>query len=222
MSAFDVKASQGNVSEIPPAGAHPAVVVAVVDLGTHREVYKDDKKGEREALVRKVFICWELTAERCAGFNRNHVIGREYTLTFSPKSKLRQMLEGWRGKKFNPDEAFNLGKILGQPCLATVTHGKSNAENTYAKLDSVAPVPKGLQVPKPGLTPFLWEIGQGEFPNQTWLPYTFYNGERKPLKDVIEKSAEWRQLAGGAAADGNGAPKGELVSAGAGTDEIPF
>ena len=187
------KATASGTSEVPPAGNHPAVLVAMIDLGTHMETFKDDKKGtSKDALVHKLFLCWELVTEKMSGMKDvNHVIAREYNATFSPKSKFRLMIEGWRGKAFSNDEEFDPKKLLGQKCLISVKHKTSQQGNEYAQIDGVAPVPKGMVVPAGHRAPLLYEIGDKVPPTQDWLPFTFYNGERVPVMTVIERSREY-------------------------------
>ena len=57
MSAFKNKASSGGGDfAVPPAGSHPAVMVALVDLGMHTDTYQGDTTTNR-----KLFLVWELT-----------------------------------------------------------------------------------------------------------------------------------------------------------------
>src|SRR5579859_3411511 len=126
MGMWDQKVPDaGGDFEIPPAGNHPAVLIAMIDLGTHTE----DFQG-KQTEAHKVFLVWELTEEKCAGYNRNHVIGRDYTLSLHEKAGLRKMLEGWRGRKYNTGEEINVSKVLGQPCFLNVSH-KTKEDRTY-------------------------------------------------------------------------------------------
>lgn len=214
MSAFKIKAtSGGGGTEVPPAGNHPAILVAIIDLGTQETSYKDTK-----SWIRKVYLIWELTTEKIAGTkDRNHVIGRDFTFTFSPKSMLRGIIEKWRGKAFNADEEFELDKLLGRPCMLSVAQETSKNDNLYAKVDTVTAVPKGLNVPKATYTPFMWTLDDGDAPTQEWIPYLY----GKSVKEVIGKSKERSEKLNREAAVAVGAP----VDNGGwheGPDEIPF
>jgi hypothetical protein len=201
MNKFKMRATAGGSgegSEIPSDGPQPAVLVAIIDLGTHEEVFEDKKKGgTRTVNLRKVFLVWELTAERCAGYDRNHMIAAEYSYTFSPNSKLRKMIEEWSGIKFAPDQEFDLDALLGKKCVVNVVHGTAKSSgNKYAQVGSLARPHKSMNVPDPGAVPFLWAIGDKEpIPDFPWMPYTFYDGSRVPVKTVIEHSLEWKKLA---------------------------
>src|SRR5579859_1912968 len=133
---FTVKAKAGGGTEVPPAGNHPAVLVALIDLGTQRTEYNNQVSWQR-----KVYLVWELTTEQVAGTTNNHVIGRDYTLTFSSKSLLRGLIEKWRGRGFAENEEFDLSKLLGQKCLLTVIHKTSGNDRLYAKIECISSVP---------------------------------------------------------------------------------
>lgn len=178
MSAFNVKASSPKSGDMAQAGSHPAVLVAMVDLGTHEDEYQGKKSRHRKA-----YLVWELTAEAS-----HQVIGRDYTISFAPKAALRGLVEKWRGRAFAENEEFDLSKILGKPCLLTVVHGTSSKGNPFAKIDGVSPVPKGMPVPPPSRTPFSWEISGKDLPAADWLPFIY--GEA--VTDVIRRSEEYR------------------------------
>lgn len=213
MSPWKQKATTaGGATEIPKAGSHPAVLIGMIDLGTHEETFEDKDKGTSKTVdMRKVLFAWELTAEPISGHKdgRNHVLVRDYNAVFSQRAALRKMVEGWRGKSFIDDEDFDLQKLLGQKCMVTVKHGTSSKGNTFAKLDGIAPVPKGMAVPEPKIKPFAWAIGDGEFPDPQWLPFLY--GEA--VRDKISRSKEIK----------NGE---EPVNAGVGAeteaDQVPF
>jgi hypothetical protein len=195
-TAFKGKATNksSGSSEVPPAGAHPAVLIAVIDLGTHQDEYNG-----KPTYLRKGLFVWELTAEKMSGTTgRNHVLGRDYTIgsgdgvVLGPKSGLRKMLEGWRGKPYGDGEDIDIVAPLGRPCVLTVKLGKSGKGNDYAKIEAVAPVPKGLNVPPAArCKPFAWEIsepGVGLPGDWSWLPYVY--GEK--VEDIIKSSYEYK------------------------------
>jgi hypothetical protein len=201
-SPWSMKATAGGGGDrdnfVPPAGTQPAVLVAIIDNGTHREVYEDKEKGtSREVDVRKLALVWELPTRKISGYkDRNHVVAKGYTFSTGPNSKLRQLMETWRGKKYAEGENMDLGEILGQPFLLGLTHGTSAAGKKYARIETVAAVPEGMTVPPPLHTPFRWAIGDGPYPNPDWVPYLY--GE--PVRDIIARSMEGRaakQAAGG-------------------------
>lgn len=226
MSIFTQTAKSGGNGEgfeIPPAGSHPAVLVALVDLGTHDEEFTDEKTGAKKTkAMRKVYLCWELTGAKLSGSTMNHVVGRQYTLSLGKSAALRKMVEGYYGKPIPDGTPFDFTKLLGRPFLVSVVH-KPNAtgEKTYANFAGAGPVPQGLAVPKGQRKPFSREVTATD-PLPDWLPYVY--GEK--LADIIARSHEVKgkpkaapqpeaqPIAAGVVEDQGGALDGE--------DEIPF
>lgn len=209
MGIFNMKAKAPDAgTETCPAGTNPARLVAMIDLGTHEDDYQGKKNQSR-----KIFLVWELTGERMSGYkDKNHVIGKQFTLSFGAKSSLRKMVEAWRGKPFADDEQFDLSKMLGQPCLVGVNHVPSKSgDKMYAKLENVTGIPKGLTVEPAKYPVTCWDLESGNpFPALDWLPYLF--GE--PLKDVVARSPEWKARHGGGQSSNGHAGQGEAVPAG--------
>lgn len=121
-------------------GTHLGVCSMLVDLGMqYSEVYKKSQ--------RKVLIGWELPDETIEidGEMKPRVLSKRYTANLSEKSNLRKDLASWRGRDFTPEElkAFDLKNIVGASCLLTVIHSK-NGEKTYANIQSVVKLPKGM------------------------------------------------------------------------------
>jgi hypothetical protein len=133
-----------------PQGTHLAICYMVIDLGKQRDEYQG------QANVRhKIYIRWELPNERVEWDDKDNVhregpssIGKFYTLSLSEKANLRGDLEAWRGRAFTPEElaGFDVSKLLGVPCMVTVTHKDSNGR-IRDNVAGVAGVPKGM--PKP-------------------------------------------------------------------------
>jgi hypothetical protein len=198
---FKVKANNsggdGNF-ELPPAGSQAAVLVGLIELGHHENDYQGQSKGFQP----RVFLVWELAEKKSDG--SPFVVGRDYTQSLGKKANLRSIVEKWRGKTLGDDEEYDLTKLIGKPCLLSLVHKQSQNNNTYAKIDGVGALPKGMAPPKATLTPVTWEIGPDkEPPAEDWLPFVY--GE--PVKTVIERSREFK--------DGF-----EEVPAGAGDDDV--
>ncbi len=208
MSPWKHKASSGTGTEQPPAGNHPAVLVALIDVGTQENEYQGVTNWQHRA-----FFCWELVTEKMTGpQGANHVIGKDLTLSMNAKSKLRGYVESWRGKKLADDEEFDIQKLLGAKCLLTVTH---NAKG-YAQIDGVGAVPKGMTVPAAKRPNFLFELSDdpelGAIP--AWVPKLY--GE-----SIAEHIGRCRELTGKgepAIAGATNAPASSAAEA----DETPF
>lgn len=163
--------SAGEFDKAPP-GNHPAVLVAIIDLGVQENEYQGVKRYDERA-----YFCWELTSEKSTT-GKNHLIGIDLTVSMNEKAKLRKWIEAWRGKKLVEGEDFDITKLLGQKCLLSVAE-----KNGYPKVEGVGAVPKGMNVNAPEHTPILWDIDadEGKTPIPEWLPWLY--GSK--LADVV-------------------------------------
>lgn len=133
-----------------PQGTHLAVCYMVVDLGKQREEYQGQQRVQH-----KIYLRWELPNERIEWDDKDNVhrdgpasIGSFYTLSLHEKSTLRGHLEAWRGRAFTAEElaGFDVAKLLGVPCMVTVTHKEANGR-IRDRVTSVSGVPKGMTRP---------------------------------------------------------------------------
>lgn len=133
-----------------PEGTYLAVCTHLIDLG----IQHSEKYGKS---AHKVQLGWEIPGEtvELEGDVVNRVIWGEYTTSLHEKSKLRQILQSWRGRAFSTDElgGFDMINILGKPCQVQIIHQKS-ADNTktYASIAGIMAVPKGTRVEAQGST----------------------------------------------------------------------
>jgi hypothetical protein len=194
--ALKIKVSNqasGEGFDVPPAGSHPAVLVAVVDLGTHTEDYKG-----KEKQTPKILLAWELTAERKPGSTRNFVVGRDYTANLGEKSNLRALLKNWRGKDLVEGEEFDFGApaaqhgCLGRKCLVNLVHKVATGSGrTYARVENISALPKGMTVPSGQYDPFSWDMDSdnlADLETRDWLPFLY----GRPVVDVIRESREYQ------------------------------
>ena len=130
-------------------GLHPAICSGVVDLGMQpgSDMFP---KPKRQVYLR--FDCvdeqieYEKDGKALSGPAR---CGATYTLSLGEKSKLRPLLESWRGKKFTDAEldGFDVSRLLGAPGQVQILHTHKNG-NTYANVQTIVPFPKGVDKPK--------------------------------------------------------------------------
>jgi len=134
-----------------PQGTHLAICNMVVDLGKQRKEWQGQERVRPE-----IFIRWELPNERLEWTDKDGhpkegpmVIGQTYTLALNDRANLRRDLEAWRGRAFTPDElkGFDVAKLLGKPCMVTVTHNEKQGR-IYANVSGVAGLPKGIEKPE--------------------------------------------------------------------------
>ncbi len=217
MSVFDVKptksAGEGGTWEIPEADNHLGCLVALIDLGTHREAFK----GEEAKDTHKIYLLWELTEAPMSGTDRNHLIGQRYTLSLNEKAGLYKMLKA-AGERMVDGEPFPLRSLLGKPVLVTVNHTPPNKEGkVYADFGGFSQLPKAMKNQKvtPKVTPFFWEMPTqpgttaGSVADKAlqlleaipFLPRIY--GQKIP--EIIVQSKEWRALEGRAPLPATGA-----------------
>jgi len=149
--------------EVVPAGSHAAVCVGLVNLGNQDTEYQGVK-----SVKRQIILGWELCSEIISGTTNRHIITEMYTLSLDEKAKLAIMLKSWRGKPVLAGEKFDVRKLLGVPCLLSVTH----SEGGYAKLAGVSQLPKGMRADKPKRELVVCGIDEeSEIPE--WLPWSY-------------------------------------------------
>lgn len=178
---------------VAPSGSHVAVLVGMVDLGTHSKEFKNDDGTVSAKDYRSVFLVWELTDEADPSHRgHNFLLSKEFTLALGTKAALRPVVEVWLGRKLGDgEEVPDLSKMLGSKCMLTVEHGQSKSSGkTYANVKGVGPVHKSLAVPPAKREPFLYAIEDGDFEPPAWLPQWSY-GEK--IADKMTRSKEYRR-----------------------------
>jgi len=118
-----------------PEGVFSANCVDLVDLG----VVKDVRNGQ-ERLLRKLKLLFETEYRDEAG--KAGMIGKTFTASLHPKSKLAGFIASWRGRPVVPGETIDLGKMLGASCTLVISHRQSAVSRTYATIDAVSKLTK--------------------------------------------------------------------------------
>lgn len=128
----------------PPAGSHVARCYRIIDLGTQTSVWKGSEKKQR-----KVLISWELPDAlipdgKLAG--KPFSVSERFTASIGEKSKLRAVLESWRGRQFTKEEEarFDMKNIIGAPCVVNIVHANNNGK-VYANIASIMPLLPGMK-----------------------------------------------------------------------------
>ena len=224
------KATTGGADfDLCPAGNHPAVCIGLIDLGTHYECFQ----GGAEKKVRKVMLLWELEAE-VEGKDKRLFVGRDFNiglndkgeLVYGDKSNIRKLLETWRGRAYNPDEEIDPEAVVGKACLVSIKHKPTQKGKSYAQVDSVGSLPKGMTALKPSKAKVLYSADSDEgAPGEDWLPRVF--GEK--VENVLQRSLEWGGTGRKEAGGGSREPVGAGVGSGPvdpppdeDSDNIPF
>lgn len=119
-----------------PEGLHQAVCVDVVDKGL-----VDGPWGPKPTIQ----IRWQLEqADEATG--KRFMVVANYNLSLNEKANLRKILKGWRGRDFTAEElkGFDLEKLVGANCQLQLIHNLSDNGRTYANVQTVVPIGKGM------------------------------------------------------------------------------
>lgn len=182
--ANNKKAPADGEYEKAPTGTHPAVCVAILDMGTQVQEFQGKKTDQH-----RLFFVWELVTEQMKGGN-NHVVGIDLTLSLNEKAKLRQWIEARRGEKIVDGTDYDASDELGKPCLLTV----ANNDAGYPKVNGMSGIPKGLVVGAATYTPIVRTledyIADGAVTLPEWIPWLY--GES--LTDHIMRCKEFNGI----------------------------
>ncbi len=128
----------GNSTNFTPApeGTHQAVCVDIIDNGMIETQW-----GKKH----KVTIRWQVNEKMEDG--KPFIVQKRYTASLNEKAVLRHELEAWRGRAFTFDELaqFDLDTVIGANCLLAIVHKKGDKGGTFANIQSIAPLIKGMK-----------------------------------------------------------------------------
>lgn len=166
----------------PPVnpGVYISVCVGVVDLG---EQYSEKFKK----YSNDVKIIWELSGETVEvdGEQKPRQLSRDFTVSDSKKSKLRQFLSSWNGKQYADEEFRELDIFdqLGKACQLSVVLSESGE---YANVDAVMGLPKGIPSPSPVSPLVRWDMDQWDDKLFQTLPDW--------MQEKLKKSTQYQKL----------------------------
>ena len=127
-----------------PEGQFPMVCVDVVDLGVNVEQFGDQEPRE----AHKVALVFASGATHETG--ELILVTTEMTLSMNEKANLRKFLQAWRGKSYSEEQAkagVPLHKLAGQAALVSIEHVTTRKGRQFAKLATIAPLPKAMPAP---------------------------------------------------------------------------
>jgi hypothetical protein len=209
MSSLRTPQSNEGGFEPAPAGWQIARCFAVIDLGTHF----DEKWDKETHLVR---VGFELPKTK-RNDGKPFAIFKRYTLSHHEKSRLRQDLEAWYGKKFstgalNKAGGFDLAKLIGREAFVNITHSESDNGNVFANIAAIGPLPPDMECPAPINESVVFSLQ--EFDSDVFATLT------EKTQDQIKESGEYKVMTGQIKA-----PNRQPVAAGNFSDldyDIPF
>ena len=132
--AFKMKPSAaGGDFEPAPAGAHRAVCIQVLDMGTQETAFGPKRQAR---------LTWEIDEKMDNGLP--FIVSKLYTMSLNEKANLRKDIESWRGKALNDDEEFDVTSVAGKSCMLTIVHNEKD-QKRYANVSAVSKLPKGME-----------------------------------------------------------------------------
>lgn len=178
------KAENGDYEMIAP-GTYAARCYGIADIGSQLTTF---------GVKHQIMFFWEFPTElmqRGTNAGKPFVISAVYNLTSGgggKKSAMVKMLESWRGQPFSEEDYknFEIGRVLGVPCLIGVVHNENADKNrTYANISSIMLVPKGMEV----------SGGINERFYFTFNPYSNSEFEKMPewVREKVKKSPEYAE-----------------------------
>lgn len=179
-------------------GQFAMVCVDVVDLGIKVETFQTQEPREVHKVA-LVFASGEAQGDDLT------IVTVEMTLSANEKANLRKFLESWRGKSYTAAQAeagLPITKLYGQAALVSIEHVTTRKGRKFAKITSIAPLPKAMQSPNGNI---LQRYGRPKF--------------------LTDKKAEYaRDLAKHRATVGEEIPVGELPDSidDSPDDDLPF
>jgi outer membrane biosynthesis protein TonB len=182
-----------------PAGTFPAVLIGIIDIGTHLKTFLDGRQAE----TREVDLVFELDELRPDG--TRHLIGVQASMTLREGSKLRELIENLLSAALDNGPSFDVADLLGRACLVGVAQLESRKGNAYHKITTVTSLPRGMPAPQPQNELVFYHTSMGPPPPiLETFPHVFEGGQLKPLLAVIESSVERQgQRARAAGTNGN-------------------
>lgn len=173
--------SEGNGDyKLPASGVTMARCYRIIDLGSQETSFK----GQSTGMKRKVLFVWELLGDEMMDDGRPFTIQKKYTLSLHENSALFAHLNSWRGTPFTDQDllGFDITKVLGAYCLLNIVHTK-DVEKTFANIDAIMPVMKGMNKPE-GINPLVkFEIENPDMEVFKILP--------EKVKAMIMAAPEW-------------------------------
>jgi hypothetical protein len=181
--------NDGGNYERPPVGAHPAILVALIDLGTRTQTFQGQSQDRH-----KILFAWELTAEADSK-GQNFIVSGDFTLSLHKKSGYRPFIEGWIGRTLADGESFDPVQLLGQPCQVTLAEGMTGGGKKYIEVTSACKPMRGLTVPPATKPTFIFlfdeQLSSSSDPDiPDWVPMIY----GRKVADDIKESHEWSNL----------------------------
>lgn len=128
--------------EQAPVTTCRALLYGMIDVGTHKTPYLDEKTGEPK-YQRQIAFMFEMDDDERMSDGRRFSVTGWYTRSLDPKANLRKMLESWRGVPLHEGEEFDLSKVHGKTCLLSTklnTRGNTTVGSVNKPMKGMEPL----------------------------------------------------------------------------------
>ena len=149
--------------EVPPAGMHQARCIGLESYGyVKSDLFPETKPSPKMGIV------WELLGITSSD-GQPMTVRQTYTRSLHEKSKLRPVLESWRGKSFTDAElaAFDLEKVLGAHCSIMISTGKNKDGQEVYKVLAITPMQGEANAPSLMAT-YIWDCIEHGLHGEHW------------------------------------------------------
>ena len=188
MAIIANKPESNEFAKVEP-GTYIARCYSMIEIGTVLNEFNGETKERK-----MVSITWELP-EELAVFHEEkgpepYVVSKSYTLSMHEKSTLRKDLESWRGRGFTEAEAakFDITKLIGVPCLITITHkpGVQDPTKVYATISAISKLMKGQECPP--------QVNKTRILSYDNFDWNIFESLSEFMKEKIKSSQEFKTL----------------------------
>ena len=175
--ALTLNPSAGGDFKVLPAGNYPGRLVEIIDMGTQPETYEGVTKN-----AKKVRLGWEICdVDERRDDGKPFVVRRKFTASLHERSGLTKVLKAWG--VYKDGEPLNFASLIGKPCMLAVSH-TVEGDQTYVRIETVAPVPKGMAVIEAETEPIVFDL---DAPDADILA-----GFNEKFAEVIKSSPEYK------------------------------
>lgn len=135
----------------PEPGTCIAALTGLIDLGT------EPASNPEFTARRRLMMRWELDQEMKDG--RRFIVNQWASVSFHERSKLRGIMESWRGRAYKPGEVMNPKAALGRSAMVNVVIN----DRGYADIASVSPLPKKMEPLEPAGALLYWDMDEPDW-----------------------------------------------------------
>lgn len=184
--------NEGKPFPVHPEGQFAARCVDVIDLGESVSTFP----GTPPYIAQKVALAfWTGETDPNPEVQQDGpvTVVMEFTLSMGEKANLRKFLQSWRGKAYTDEQAKEgvpVDKLYGAAALVSVEQFTSKAGRKYARISSIAPLPKQMASAVPPVEQIAYERDEwwGKKKEQYAKEAAEFRAKSRPTSSGTKKS----------------------------------